>query len=173
MKGRGFSIAAFRLIHSVPTYGYAFVEDDKLRFIKEKCARLGIKGEMFSRLQKSGRITVRGRAIALGSVSRKEKGRRVVYVADTRPSRSAASASKDADILIHEATYADSLRRLARERLHSTALEAARVAAGARAKRLLLFHMSARYKDTSELLREARKAFRNSEVAYDGMSITI
>ena len=173
MDGRGFSVNAFKLRHSVPTYGYAFAESDRLRFMKDRCRALGIKGTMFSELEKKGRLRVGKRTVTLRQVTTKEKGRRVVYVADTRPTKSTVEAAKGADILIHEATYEDSLRHLAKERLHSTAFEAGQVARAAGAKTRVVFHMSTRYKEANDVLKDARRAFRSTVAAHDGMRITI
>ena len=173
MKGRGFSVIAFRLRHSVPTCGYCFKENDAVHFDSEKCRKLGIKGSMYSKLEREGKIKLGGKVISLGSVAKESKGRRVVYAADTRPAASTYRISKEADLLIHEATYAEELQKFALQRMHSTAAEAALVAKKGNAKRLIIFHMSARYKSPSLLLAEARKIFKNTEVAYDGMVVTL
>ncbi len=172
-KGMGFSVSAFRLNHSIPTYGYAFKEDDKLRFIKGKAEKLGIKGTMFSELKRKRSITANGRRIALGSVTYYEHGKKIVYATDTRPCASTVKAARDADLLIHEAAFAGSERRLAVERKHSTAYEAALVAKKAKAKALVTMHLSARYRSSDKLLAEAKKVFPNTIIANDGYTIYI
>lgn len=167
-KGKGFSIEAFKLNHTILTYGYVFKEDDKRRFIKEKCERLGIEGEMFAALEKNGRIRIKGKNISLNSVTRFQQGRKIVYAADTRPSESTVRAAKNADILFHESSYTQEYKELAKSRKHSTALEAANVAKKAHAKRLVLIHISTRFKTTVPLMKEAGKVFRNTMVAKDG-----
>ncbi len=173
MKGRGFSVHAFKLMHSVPTYGYSFQEEGRVRFDHEKCKKLGIKGSMYSEIEKKGRIRVEGKAVSLKSVAKELKGRKIVYATDTRPTKTTSKISENAELLIHEATYADEFQELAKQRLHSTASEAAEVAKRGKAKMLIIFHMSARYKSPSALLKEARKVFKNTEAAYDGMVITL
>ncbi len=172
-KGKGFSVMAFKLKHSIPTYGFAFKEDDRYRFDKEKSKRLGLKGDAFSKLVSRGSIKIRNKTIQLKDVAEKVMGRKVVYAADTRPAQTTIEAAKDAEILIHETTYTDEFRNLAKERLHSTAAEGATVAKNAKAKRLIIFHMSARYKSAEPLIKEAKKVFKNTTQAYDGMQITI
>ena len=172
-KGRGFSVAAFRLKHSVPTCGYAFKEDDKYKFDKEKCRRAGLKGDLYSKLLAKKSIKLGRKTVRLEDVAKKIHGRKVVYAADTRPVSATSVAAAGADVIIHEATYADEFGGLAKERLHSTASESARIAKEARAKRLVIFHMSARYKKPDALLKEARKVFKNTDAASDGMQITI
>ncbi|MCL4379647.1 MAG: ribonuclease Z [Candidatus Marsarchaeota archaeon] len=173
LKGRGFSVSAFRLRHSIPTYGYVFKENDRYKFDKEKCRRLGIKGEVHSKLLAKGSVKIGNRTVRLKDVAVEVPGRKVVYAADTRPVSATVEASRSADIVIHEATYTNELKKFAKERLHSTAAECAEIAKDAKAKRLIIFHISARYKRPDELLKEARAVFKNTDAAYDGMRITI
>lgn len=172
-KGKGFSISAFKLMHTTSTYGFAFKEDDRLRFIKPAVKRLGIKGTMFASLLKKKSIKISNKRVRLKDVTVKQQGRKIVYATDTRPARDTLSAAMDADILIHESTYADAEKALAKERFHSTTLEAALLAKKARAKRLVLTHTSARYRDDEMLAKEARRTFKNTIVAKDGMAINL
>ena len=167
-KGKEFSISSFKLIHSAKTYGYVFEEREKTRFLKDKCEKLGIKGEMFKTLNEKGKVKVNGRTISIGSISRKEKGKKIVYATDTRPCKNTNIAAKGADILIHEANYADEEKKFAIERKHSTSVEAAQVAKAAKVRLLIMTHISARYRNAQQLLDEAKQIFKNSEVAYDG-----
>ena len=167
-RGKRFSISSFKLVHSAKTYGYVFEESEKTRFIKEKCEKLGIKGEMFRFISEKGKINANGRVIGLGSVSRKEKGKKIVYATDTRPCKNTEIAARGADVLIHEANYADGEKEFAVERKHSTSVEAAKIAKTAKAKMLVITHISARYRNAQKLLDEARHIFKNSEVAHDG-----
>ncbi len=171
--GHGFKITAFKLSHSVRAYGFVFKEDDKLHFIKDKAKEAGLKGPMFSKLVKSGRITIDGKKIRLKDMTTKEPGKTVVYSTDTRPSKEIITASKGADLLIYESTYANSEGKLAIERKHSTAEEGAELAKKAKVKKLVLTHISTRYKNASILLNEARKKFTNVELAKDGLALTI
>ena len=171
--GGAFAVEAFGLEHSVPAYGYAFVEKDRVHFIKEKAARLGIKGTMFRELSAKGSIRIGRGTVRLGDVTTTEKGVRIVYASDTRPAQTTMKIAKGADLLIHEATYANELARLAEERMHSTASEAAAVARKAGVKMLMLTHISTRYKTGRVLQAEARKVFKNTEVAKDGLTITL
>ena len=96
--------------------------------------------------------------------------------ASRRPRACAATveAARDADVLVHEATFADEEAARAVETGHSTAREAARVAQAAGARRLVLTHLSARYsRDASDLEREARQEFAATIVARDGTEIEV
>lgn len=171
--GTGFTIAAFRLNHQITTFGYVFAEDNKRRFIKEKCKALGIKGTMFADLERKGEIKIGKRTIKIGSVTTLQKGKKIVYATDTRPSATTVEAAKDADVLIHEAAYTQKEKKLAVERKHSTAEEAANVAKAARVKMLVLTHLSARQRAPDELAAEARKVFKNTVVGKDGYAIDL
>lgn len=172
-KGDDYTVSAFEVDHTLKCYGFVFQENEKIHFIKQKADSLGIKGKMFSELTKKGKIKIGGKQISLASVTTKEKGRKMVYVTDTIPCAATKKAAKDANLLIHEATYTEQYKEQAGERGHATALEVAKIAKTAKVNMLALTHISARYKDPKELLDEARSVFKNTRVAEDGMSIDL
>src|SRR5690606_9023578 len=101
-------------------------------------------------------------------------GRRIVYSGDTRPCGETLRMARDADLLIHDATFGHDEAARAKDTQHSTAREAAEMAKRAGALRLALTHISARYADDPRALeREARDVFRQSVVAYDGLTIDV
>lgn len=116
-----------------------------------------------------------GRRIRPGDlVGPPRAGRRVVYTGDTRPSPETVRISRDADLLVHEATFTEEERNRARETGHSTAADAAGVAREAGVRRLVLTHVSARYAERpAQLLEEARAVFPRAELARDGWSTEI
>jgi ribonuclease Z len=146
------------------------------RFYPEKAKRLGVpEGPLWGELQ-------RGREVKLPSgkvvkprqvVGRSRGGRKVVYTGDTRPFRGFARFAAGADLVVHDCTLDDDLAERAREDGHSTASQAAEAARKAKAKRLVLTHISARYKDASGLLKRARKIFKKVKVAEDFMRVEI
>lgn len=172
-KGRDFTVSAFRLNHTIPTLGYVFKENDRKKFLKEKCRKLGIEGTMFSTLEDKGRIRVGNRTISIGSVTENKVGRKVVYAVDTRPTRSTIIAAKGADLLIHESSYTDEFKDLAIQRKHSTALEVANIAKKAGVKQLFLIHISTRFKTGKPLIDEAGRIFKNTVVVEDGERIEV
>jgi ribonuclease Z len=98
----------------------------------------------------------------------------VVITGDTRPCPATVEMSRDADLLVHEATFGDEEAPRAAETGHSTAREAATVARESGARRLLLTHFSARYsRDAGELEREARQVFANVVMGRDGMELEV
>ncbi len=172
-KAKDYSIAAFKLEHTMPTYGFVFKEKDKKKFIKEKCKKLGIKGTMFSELEKNGSLKLNGKKVSIDDVTVSKPGRKIVYVTDTRPTRQTVSNSKNADLIIHESSYMNNERDLALSRKHSTSKEAALIAKRAKAKKLVLTHISARYRNPEDLLEDTKSIFPNTVVAKDGYDIFI
>src|SRR5436309_3071783 len=107
-------------------------------------------------------------------VGAKRRGRLVVFTGGTRPCPAVVDAAQGADLLIHEATFGEEEKERAKETGHSTAREAAQVALAAKARRLVLSHVSARYSiSAEELVKEAREVFRETSVAKDGMTIEV
>jgi ribonuclease Z len=96
-----------------------------------------------------------------------------VYSGDTRPTKDIVALSSNADALIHDSTYDDSLLDKAMEYGHSTSSQAAEVAKQAKVKLLILTHISNRYKDDQILLEQAQKIFPNTIVAEDFAEIFV
>lgn len=95
------------------------------------------------------------------------------YCSDTQPSPSIISQIKGVDLLYHEATFREEEKEKARDTKHSTASEAARVAADAGVKRLIIGHFSARYRDLQPLLDDAQIIFPNTELAIEGTTFEL
>jgi ribonuclease Z len=163
--------------HVVPSLAYAFVEKPRPgRFFPEKAKRVGIpEGPLWSRLQQGYEVKLStGRTVKPREViGPPRKGRKIVYTGDTRPFKGFVKLANGANILIHDATFEDGLRDRASEDGHSTPSQAARDAREANVKNLILTHISARYSDTSLLLKQAKKIFRKTQVAEDFMEMEI
>jgi ribonuclease Z len=93
---------------------------------------------------------------------------RYAYCSDTRFFPELAERVRGVDLLYHEATFCQDLAHRARDTYHSTAAEAAEVAKLAGAKRLLIGHFSARYKELDGFLRESREIFPETDLAEEG-----
>jgi ribonuclease Z len=173
-----YDIIAFETEHRADTVGYALVEHPRLgRFNPLRARELGIpEGPLWGELHKGKVVTLPnggtfGPADLVGAPRR---GRALVYTGDTRPHLAVIAAAQGADLLVHEATFGGDEEERARETGHSTAAEAARVAAQAGVQRLVLTHISSRYnRDTSELLAEAKAVFPETVIARDGMTVDV
>jgi ribonuclease Z len=107
-------------------------------------------------------------------VGESRPGRTLVISGDTRPVVALEEAAKGADLLVHEATFSHEDRARARETGHTTALQAAEIAARAGVRQLALTHISPRYsREAPELLAEARAVFPETIIARDGMEIEV
>lgn len=94
--------------------------------------------------------------------------RSYAYLSDTLPAWHLVEQIRGVDLLYHESTYSDEFRDRAAAYGHSTARQAAEVAAAAEVGQLLLGHYSGRYDDLSRLLGEAQEVFPNSFATQEG-----
>jgi ribonuclease Z len=174
-----YEVRAFEVDHRTTALGYAVVEDDrKGRFDREKAEELGVPvGPKFSDLHDGNPVELED-----GTVVRPEQvvgvprpGRKVVYTGDTRPTATTAEVAERADLLIHEATFADDRAERAGRTGHSTARQAAEVASRADAKRLAMTHISTRYTgDVSDHETQAREVFDGEAlVPDDGRTVEV
>jgi ribonuclease Z len=171
MKTDTFEITSVPVCHSVPAVSYCFKVNDVVNVDIKKAERLyGLKqGPAVGKLKKNGEIVYKGKKITLKDVGYTKKGAKLVYSGDTSPCEGIVKLAKDADLLIHEATFSEDIE----DRRHSGANEAARIAKKACVKKLVMTHFSRRYTDTKELEDAARKVFRNTVAAKDFMKMTV
>ncbi|MEM3627943.1 MAG: ribonuclease Z [Candidatus Bathyarchaeia archaeon] len=163
--------------HVIPSLAYALTEKPRPgKFYPEKARALGIpEGPLWSKLQNGHNVRLPdGRTIKPEDVAGPPRpGRKIVYTGDTRPFSGFAKFAANADIIIHDATLDDELIERAKEDGHSTPEQAAKNAKKARAKQLILTHISARYDNANVLLQQAQKIFKNTLVAEDFMKIEV
>jgi len=171
----GYRVEAFQVVHSTSAVGWTLIEEPRLgRFDVDRARALGIpEGPLFGRLHRGEAIEVDGQTITPEDlVGSPRPGRRLVYTGDTRPCDGTLEASRDADVLIHEATFGNEEADRAHETFHSVAEGAARLAAEAGVDLLFLTHLSARYSDdASPLAEEAKQEFPGARVARDGLVV--
>lgn len=176
-EGREYEIFSAWADHVTPTLAYSLVEKQRPgRFYPEKAKALGIpEGVLWSKLQHRSTVKLpNGRIVKPEEVvGQPRPGRKIVYTGDCRPSSSIIEFAKDADLLIHDCTFDDELSARAWEDGHSTPSQAAETSKKARVKRLILTHISARYKTSNLLLKQARNSFSNVDVAEDFMKIDL
>ena len=167
----GFEIVPFAVRHRGVAVGYALVEDARPgRFDAELAERLGVApGPDFGRLQRGESVGgVRPEQV----VGEARRGRRVVISGDTAPTDAVVVVAHRADVLVHEATFLHEDADRAALTGHSTARQAAQVAADAEVGMLALTHLSARYSG-GQVRDEARAVFADTEVPRDFDTIEI
>ena len=173
----GYDINTIASDHGVPALAYSLIESKRPgRFNKPKALELGVpEGPLFSTLQRGTAITLdNGKIITPSMVLGPPRpGRKIVFSGDTRASKSMISFAKNADVLIHEATFTSELKDVAIRYGHATAKQAADIAKKAGVDRLYLSHISPRYLDYLEILKDAQQVFPDSFVPKDFDEITV
>jgi ribonuclease Z len=165
-----YRIVVFKVAHGVAANGYALVESPRPgRFDIDAASELGVpEGPLFGRLQHGQPVELPdGRRVSPEQVlGPARSGRKIVIAGDTAPARSVVDIAREADVLVHEATFAAEEHDRAVETAHSTALGAAEVARAANVRMLVLTHLSNRYFGP-EIAREAREVFPETVVPRD------
>jgi ribonuclease Z len=157
----GYEIRAFKTEHRVRSCGYALVEEERPgRFDPEAAERLGVsEGPDFARLQRGEEVAGGSGPVGPGDVMGEPRaGRTVVVTGDTAPCDATAEAAFRAELLVHDASFAEEEAQRAAETSHSTVGQAAAVAREAEAKLLALVHISSRY-HVGQVLEEAREVY--------------
>lgn len=163
--------------HRIFCAGYRFEEKPRPGSIDGDGARAAgvTEGWQFEALKRRESVTLADGSVLApdGLVGPERPGGTFAYVLDTTPCEGGRLLARDADLLLHEATFDSSLEETALETGHTTARQAAHVARDANAKRLLLTHFSARYTDTAPLVAEARTVFPETEAAEELKRYTV
>jgi ribonuclease Z len=165
----GYRIAAFAVDHPPVAYGYAIVEDERPGHLDaERAAELGVRpGPDFGRLQAGETVEVAdGEVRPEQVVSEPRRGRKLALAGDSAPCEMTQVAAFGADVLVHEATFLEEEVERAQETRHSTARQAAEIAAAAQVGLLALTHVSPRY-GGGEVRAEAREVFERTVVPRD------
>jgi ribonuclease Z len=165
-----FTVTAFPVWHRGPDcFGYLFEEKNRRPFLPEKADALFIPPGPWRRdLVNGDSITLPdGRTIQPDQVLGPERpGTRIAHVGDVGRIDELIQAVQDVDALIIEATYLQEESEMAEQFAHLTASQAARLAADAGVKYLILTHISRRYRER-DVLAEAQAIFPNTSVARD------
>lgn len=171
-----YSVFACKANHSIPAFSFRFEEKDRPgRFNTEKARQLGIpEGNLWNQLQKGYEIKIGDKIVKPSDVlGDKRPGKKIGISGDTRPTKELEEFFKNCNYLSFDSTFLHELKDKAIETHHSTAKEAATLAKNANVENLILTHFSARYKDESVLVDEA-KAIHDSVIgAKDLLEIEI
>ncbi len=163
-----------KLEHGLPCLGYSFKEKDRRRIKPAVIKKLGIpEGPLLGELQNNKSITWKGRKVFPKDTTYLVRGKKVSVVMDTLLCKNAYVLAKDADLLICESSYDSALQDKAKEYNHLTAKQAGLIASQSNVSRLVLTHLSQRYKTPETLLEDAKTVFENVEIAYDFMKLKV
>lgn len=165
----GYEVRSFEVAHRMRAYGYALVEDARPgHFDAEAATRLGVThGPDFGRLQRGEEVQGSSGAVRPAEVIGDERaGRKLVITGDTAPCEMTRVAAHQAQVLVHDASFADDEADRARETGHSTARQAAELAREAEVGILALVHISSRY-DVRAVLEQAREELAGAVAPRD------
>ena len=168
-----FQVFAAHLDHRIACYGYRVVEKDhpgELMVDRLRADQVP-SGPLYGQLKAGKTVTLDDGRVINGQdyLGPAQPGRIVAILGDTRQTPNAEKLARNANVLVHESTFAKGEGKLARAYYHSTNIQAAELAKRAHVKMLLLNHISARYtgKLAAELQHQAREVFPNTRVVKD------
>ena len=170
------TVESVPLKHRLATCGFIFREKPKQRhLIGEAVNFYNIPTYMRQAIKDGADYTTPDGDVIPNSRLTKDAdpSRSYAYCSDTAPCPENCEYLKDVDLLYHEATFADSEKERAAQTFHSTARQAAEIARGSNAKKLLIGHYSSRYETLNTLLDEAKEVFPNTICAMEGVTVTI
>lgn len=176
LETKDFKLEAYKMKHFVPCLAYSFIEKDKYKINMNYVKKQGLKeSPILKNLQEGKNITFQGKKILAKKATTLKKGKKVAFIFDTLINGNCIKTAKQADLLIGEATFLSTEHSdKALERGHLTSKQTATIAKKTRVKKLILTHISQRYsKNNQVILEEAKKIFKNTDLAKDFMSLIV
>jgi len=175
IKEKDFTISSLPMSHGTPANAYSIKLNDKIRLDKKKLKKYKLPNSpLLRKLQEGKSIKYKGKIIRSKDVTYKEKGKKITFIMDTKININAIRLAKDSDLLVCESAFLEKDKAKATKFNHMTAKQAATIAKKAKVKKLIITHVSQRYeKNLSDVLKEAEKTFKKTELAKDFMSIEI
>lgn len=169
-------VYSFPLKHRVPTCGFLFKEKERLRNIRKDVIdyyQIPVR-DIIQIKRGEDYITSEGLLIPNEKLTiQTHPSKSYAYCSDTAYLEDIIPYIFNVDVLYHESTYGEEDTLRAKETLHSTATDAATIAKKAQAKKLIIGHFSARYKDADVLVAQARSIFPNTFAAEEGNEYNI
>ncbi len=169
-------VESLEMEHRIPCFGYLFREKPLERNIRrESISRYGIPVRQMGGIKRGKDLLMPdGTVVPNEEITRSPPAARsYAFCSDTAYTEKFLAQVMGADLLYHEATFLQDKADIAKEKTHSTTIEAASLAKKAGAGQLMLGHYSARYKDMDQFLKEARQVFPNTILAEEGQVVGI
>jgi ribonuclease Z len=169
-----YEIWATKAKHDIGCLAFSFIEKPKRRIDIKYLRKFGLTNNpVIGKLADGKDITWKGKKISASKATYMQPGKKLVYIIDSAYTDELVKFSKDADLLVCESTFTSDLKAEAKEFGHMTSTDAAMLAKKAKVKQLVITHFSQRYKDSNDLLKEARKIFKNTIAAKDFMTFEL
>lgn len=169
-EDKSLEVVTIPLHHRVPCAGFLFREKPKPRhLVPESCEKYNIPSAYYQGITMGKDWTLEDGTVIPNDQLTTEPtpSKSYAYCSDTIYSESVVPIIKGCDLLYHEATFMHDMVALAKERGHSTSLQAGHIARLSESKKLIVGHFSSRYNHDGEkaLLEEAQSEFANTELA--------
>jgi ribonuclease Z len=175
LETNDFYVSAEKMSHGCPSNAYNFVLKESLRIDKKKLKKLKIaEGPWLADLKKGKDIIYDKKKFKVKDLTYLQEGKKISFVFDTGINDRIQGFVKDSDLLIMESSFSEEDKEKAKDYHHMTAKQDAEIAKKAKAKELVLTHLSQRYsKNFGKIEKEAKKLFKNTKLARDFMKIEI
>lgn len=173
------TVSAFPLKHRVPTYGFRFDEKPKLAHLNREMADFyGVPTAYFGLIKQGQDFELEDGTIIPNSklTHPARKPYSYAYCSDTAFSELVVEAVRGVELLYHEATFMNDMVARAQETMHSTTLDASKVAQLAEVDHLMIGHYSGRYTNEANFglpLKECLSHFPNTFAAEDGLLVSM
>lgn len=170
------TVETIPLLHKLDCAGFLFKEKPKPRRINKDKLIEGMKIQHLAALKtgadifdEQGNLLYENKDFTLPP----RKSLTYAYCSDTAWNEAMIPQIANSDLLYHESTFTKDDLDKALETKHSTTTQAAEIAKLSSAKKLIIGHFSARYKDLNLLLNEAKAVFEQTELATEGSTFTL
>jgi ribonuclease Z len=176
VENEHFFVKTIPLNHRIPTCGFIVSEKPLKRNIRKDFVNTAdVPVNSFEKIRAGADfVDADGKVYPNSSITTDPpRTKSYAYCSDTTYHEPIVNIIRGVNLLYHEATFANDKQKDAKEKLHATAREAARIALQAGVGRLVIGHFSARYRDPEILLDEAREIFPDTIAAEDGLTIEL
>ncbi len=171
-ENNDFYLECNKVKHSIDCLSYSLIQKDKLKINVNYTKKFGLtQHPLLGELQRGKDIVYNGKKITVKKATTLKKGKKICFILDTYYHKKLINIVKNSDLLISESTWLE--KDKIEDKEHLSAKDAGLLAKKAKVNKLILTHFSQRYRDINEILKEAKKEFKNVECAKDLMSFEI
>jgi ribonuclease Z len=171
---KDFYLEAKSMTHRIPCNSYVFVRKGMRKINKRKLLETKLPaGPLLRKLKEGKDILYKNKKFKSKNLTFKEDNKKISFVLDTSLNKDIVPFVKNSDLLVCESCFGSELEEHAKEYKHLTAKQAGEIAKKAEVEKLILIHISQRYKNSKKILKEAKNIFKNTRIAEDFDRITV